>query len=138
MGVAGTVRGLQQRMRRIPIAWVGAITASIVAVFLPPRFFLLDGRSHADWLQFLGRFHPLVVHLPIGLILLLPLLEFAGARRPALREAAGFVLQIALVTCVASLFFGFLFAYGSRALPGPVPAPLRAPIPRALHSFFCI
>ena len=88
-GAAGTLRDLQQRMRRIPIAWVGAITAGIVVVFLPSRFFLLDGRSHGDWLQFLGRFHPLVVHLPIGLILLLPLLELAGARRPALREAAG-------------------------------------------------
>jgi hypothetical protein len=48
----------------------------------------LDGKPHADWQQFLGRFHPLVVHLPIGLLLLVPLLELAGTARPALREAA--------------------------------------------------
>jgi hypothetical protein len=44
---------------------------------------------HADWQQFLGRFHPLVVHLPIGLLVLVPLLEIAGAFRACLREAAG-------------------------------------------------
>jgi uncharacterized membrane protein len=135
--VAGTIRALQQRTRRIPIAWVGAITASIVVVFLPPRFFLLDGRSHADWLQFLGRFHPLVVHLPIGLILLLPLLEAAGARRPALREAAGLVLQIALVTCVASIFFGFLLAYGSGEMGGTVTRHMRGGIVLALELLLC-
>jgi uncharacterized membrane protein/mono/diheme cytochrome c family protein len=135
--VAGTVRDLQQRARRIPIAWVGAITAGIVVVFLPPRFFFLDGRSHADWLQFLGRFHPLVVHLPIGLILLLPLLELAGTRRPALREAAGFVLQIALVTCVAAIFFGFMLAYGSGEMGGTVTRHMRGGIVLALELLLC-
>jgi uncharacterized membrane protein len=135
--VAETIRSLLQRARRIPIAWVGAVTASIVVVFLPPRFFLLDGRSHADWLQFLGRFHPLVVHLPIGLILLLPLLELAGARRPALREAAGFVLQIALVTCVASIFFGFLLAYGSGEMGATVTRHMRGGILLTLELLLC-
>jgi len=136
-GAAGTLRDLQQRMRRIPIAWVGAITAGIVVVFLPSRFFLLDGRSHGDWLQFLGRFHPLVVHLPIGLILLLPLLELAGARRPALREAAGFVLQIALATCVISIFFGFLLAYGSGEMGGTVTRHMRGGVVLTLELLLC-
>jgi uncharacterized membrane protein/mono/diheme cytochrome c family protein len=135
--IAGIVRGLQQRTRRIPIAWVGAIIASVVVVFLPPRFFFLDGRSHSDWLQFLGRFHPLVVHLPIGLILLLPLLELAGARRPALREAAGLVLQSALVTCVASIFFGFLLAYGSGEMGATVTRHMRGGIVLALELLLC-
>ncbi len=72
----------------------------------------LDGRPHADWQQFLGRFHPLAVHLPIGLIVLVPLLEIAGRFRPALREAAGFVLKLAFISCLGALTLGFLLAYG--------------------------
>src|ERR1700721_1430197 len=48
------------------------IVATLVA-FLPP-----DGNERADWLQFIGRFHPLLVHFPIALFLLVPVLEIVG------------------------------------------------------------
>ena len=80
---------------------------------LLPWLVKLDGMAHADWQQFLGRFHPLAVHLPIGLLVLIPLLELAGAFRPALREAAGFVLALAFASCLLALTLGFLLAYGS-------------------------
>ena len=70
------------------IAWMSAVTLSALLVLLP-WFVKLDGKPHADWQQFLGRFHPVVVHLPIGLLVLIPLMEIAGTFRPALREAAG-------------------------------------------------
>lgn len=73
----------------------------------------LDGQVHADWQQFLGRFHPLIVHLPIGLILLLPVLEVAGRFRPALREAAAFVLSLSVPACLSAVILGYLLAYGS-------------------------
>jgi uncharacterized membrane protein len=92
--------------------WVAAFLVSIILVALP--FVLkLDGKPHADWQQFLGRFHPLVVHIPIGLILLVPMLEFAGRYRPALLEGAMFVLSLSLVSCVGALVLGYLLAYGS-------------------------
>ena len=80
-----------------------------------PWLIRLDGHPHADWQQFLGRFHPLAVHLPIGLLVLVPLLEVAGAFRPALREAAGFVLALAFASCLFALSLGFLLAYGGGA-----------------------
>ena len=80
----------------------------LLLLFLP-----LDGKPHADWLQFLGRFHPLLVHLPIGLIVLLPVLETFGDQASILREAAGVVLQFALATCLVAILFGLLLAYGS-------------------------
>jgi hypothetical protein len=83
------------------------------ALLLLPWLFRLDGKPHSDWQQFLGRFHPLVVHLPVGLILLVPLLELAGRSRPALREAAGFVLSLSVVACLAAVALGYLLAYGS-------------------------
>jgi len=93
-------------------AWVAA-AALTLALLLLPEVVKLDGKPHADWLQFVGRFHPLAVHLPIGLIVLVPLLEIAGAWRPALREAAGFVLPLACLACVGTLILGYLLAYGS-------------------------
>jgi uncharacterized membrane protein len=72
----------------------------------------LDGKPHGDLEQFLGRFHPLAVHLPIGLLILVPALEVAGRFRPALREAAGFVLGLAFASCLLSLGLGFLLAHG--------------------------
>ena len=92
--------------------WFGSLLMS-VALLMLPLLFKLDGRPHTDWEQFLGRFHPLMVHLPIGLIVLVPLLEIAGAFRPALREAAGFVLGLAFVFCLSALTLGYLLAYGS-------------------------
>ncbi len=93
-----------------------ALSLLLIAVLiLLPWVFKLDGRTHADWLQFLGRFHPLAVHLPIGLLVLVPLLEIAGAFRPALREAAGFVLALAFLGCISALTLGYMLAFGGGA-----------------------
>jgi len=89
-----------------------ASVASCVALLLIPVAFPLDGKPHGEWLQFLGRFHSAIVHLPIGLILLVPLLEIAARVRPALREAAGVVLWLSVPACVGSTILGFLLAYG--------------------------
>jgi uncharacterized membrane protein len=91
--------------------WAAAFLMSAVLLALP-FVFRLDGKPHADWQQFLGRFHPLVVHVPIGLILLVPLLELAGRSRPALHEGAMFVLSLSLVSCLVAILLGYLLAYG--------------------------
>ena len=93
------------------VAWAAASVFSAMLIALP-WLIHLDGHSHSDWQQFLGRFHPLVVHLPIGLLTLLPLLEIGGAFRPALREAANFVLWLAFAACLLAITLGFLLAYG--------------------------
>jgi uncharacterized membrane protein len=94
------------------IEWIAAIALSATLILLP-WLLKLDGKPHADWEQFLGRFHPLTVHLPIGFLLLVPLLEIVGAFRPALREAAGFVLGLAFACCLLAVTLGALLAYGS-------------------------
>jgi uncharacterized membrane protein len=94
------------------LAWIASLVVSVMLLLLP-SIFKLDGKPHADWQQFLGRFHPTVVHLPIGLILLVPLLELAGRARPALLEAAAFVLSLSVLGCLLALTLGYLLAYGS-------------------------
>jgi uncharacterized membrane protein len=102
------VAARRRPMRRI---WIPSL---LVAVFLLFLGFAVpfDGKPHHDWQQFLGRFHPLVVHLPIGLLVLVPVLELAGEKRPALREAAQFVLSLSFFACLLSVLLGFLLAYG--------------------------
>ncbi len=135
--VGGTARDALRRSRLIPRVWIGAICGGAFLVILP-LFFPLNGKPHADWMQFLGRFHPLIVHLPIGLIVLLPLLEFAGTRRQSLREAAGFVLQIALATCVLAIIFGLLLAYGSGEIGTTVTRHMRGGILLAMELLLCV
>ncbi len=106
----GSFERLLPQRKSAPASWFAALMVA-AALLLLPFTLRLDGKPHADWLQFLGRFHPLVVHVPIGLIVLVPLLEFAGDARPSLREAAGFVLGLAFVGCLAALTLGYLLSY---------------------------
>ena len=126
-----------RRARVIPRMWIVTVCAGVLIALLP-LFFPLDGKPRADWLQFLGRFHPLLVHLPIGLIVLLPLLEFAGTRRESLRESAGFVLQLALATCVLAIVFGLLLAYGSGEIGTTVTRHMRGGIVLAIELLLCL
>jgi uncharacterized membrane protein len=91
---------------------ISALLFSIALLSLP-WLVRLDGKPHADWQQFLGRFHPLAVHLPIGLLVLVPILELAGIRRSVLREAVALVLGLAFLSSLAALALGYLLAYGS-------------------------
>ena len=72
-----------------------------------------DGTERAALWQFFGHFHPLAVHLPIALILLVPVMEIAGAgrQRGHLRTAAAFVLGLALIAAIAAPLLGWLLAW---------------------------
>ena len=62
-------------------------------------------------LQFLGRLHILVLHLPIGFLILAFLMELATRRSaPALRPAVGFSLFWGMVSAVAAAAFGYLLS----------------------------
>ncbi|HWH68442.1 MAG TPA: c-type cytochrome domain-containing protein [Candidatus Sulfotelmatobacter sp.] len=62
---------------------------------------------------FVGRLHPLLVHLPIGLIVLLAALELL-ARVPRFRHAnasAGFILALAIPAAVFTVLVGWLLSW---------------------------
>lgn len=91
--------------------WIAALAVGLL--LLLPILLKLNGTPHADWLQFIGRLHPLAVHIPIGLVVLLPILEVAGGHRPPLREAAAFVLPLAAAASFGTLALGYMLAYGA-------------------------
>ena len=82
------------------------MVATLVA-FLPP-----DGNERSDWVQFIGRFHPLLVHFPIALFLLVPVLEIAGrsARFAYLRLSVSFVLGLATLGATTAAILGWCLA----------------------------
>ena len=92
------------------------LTVLVLVVFVPP-----DGNERAEWAQFIGRFHPLAVHFPIALILLVPILELAGFsnRFPYLRLSAGFVLALATISASTAAMLGWCLAR-SGGYSGPL------------------
>ncbi len=88
----------------------------ILLIYAPP-----DGRRRAELAQFFGRFHPLAVHIPIALLLLVVVLESAAFVRDRLhlRQSAGFVLGLATAAAIASAWLGWLLAW-SGGYEGPL------------------
>jgi hypothetical protein len=94
-------------------AWIlgfGAVPVLVLLTLLvlaPP-----DGIERAQLAQFVGRFHPLAIHLPIALLFLVPVLEVAVLfrKRRELRQSIGFVLGFAAVAAIASAWLGWLLA----------------------------
>ena len=75
---------------------------------LPP-----DGLERASIAQFFGRLHPAIVHLPIGLLVLVPLFEVLGliSLWPHLQKSAGFVLGLATIGSLFATLAGWLLAW---------------------------
>ena len=71
-----------------------------------------DGVERARFLQFIGRFHPISVHLPIALLMVVPLIELAGrrARFSFLLPATGFLLGLATCGAIAAAALGWCLA----------------------------
>lgn len=78
----------------------------------PLSVILLQSESAPDWVLFLGRFHPLIVHLPIGILVIAALIEFF-ARKPrfaALREANGFILFWGAISATFACVAGYMLS----------------------------
>ena len=71
---------------------------------------------------FIGRFHPLVVHLPIGFLLLAAIFYYASRRTTfePLRQAVGPTLFLGALSAILSVIFGLALAneggYDDQAL----------------------
>jgi len=103
------------------LRWGLLVLAPILIVFVLLIFFPPDGNERAQWAQFIGRFHLLVVHFPIALFLLVPVLELAGrtSRISYLRLSAGFVLGLATIGAIVAAMLGWCLAR-SGGYSGPI------------------
>jgi hypothetical protein len=72
-----------------------------------------DGREHGHPWQFLGRYHIVLLHVPLVLLVLVPVLDIAARspRRRSLGDAAGALLCLAALFCFVTAFDGWLLAW---------------------------
>jgi uncharacterized membrane protein len=91
------------------VTLVSIVVLACLLLFAPP-----DGHERGQLMQFFGRFHPLAVHLPIALVVLVPLLEFAARtqRFSYLSSASSLVLGIATVGSIVAAGLGWSLARG--------------------------
>ncbi|MBP8256584.1 MAG: hypothetical protein KAX37_04620 [Opitutaceae bacterium] len=90
------------------IFWFSIIVLlALLALAFPP-----DGLQRSTLAQFFGRFHPLVVHFPIALLLLIPVIEVCALfrRGHALRGAPPLLLWIATASAILGTALGWLLA----------------------------
>lgn len=73
-----------------------------------------DAEHASVWVKFIGRFHPLVLHLPIGIVSLALFLEVARffAKDKPKSGAGSLVLGLAAASSVIAVIAGFLLFHG--------------------------
>ena len=67
-----------------------------------------DPASLSQWSKFLGRLHPVVLHLPIGMFALVVLIEFGKILRKDKEASTLMPVFFAAVSAVVAVIFGFL------------------------------
>jgi uncharacterized membrane protein len=73
-----------------------------------------DGIERGPLLQFVGRFHPLAVHFPIAVLLLVPLFEILGRKRdiPFLLASVDLLLLVVICGAITAAALGWCLARG--------------------------
>lgn len=94
---------------------------TVASAFLAIVFFAflisnpLTGEEHAGMLTFIGRFHPVVLHLPIGFFVLLAIFELITPVYGKFKEAATFILILTIGVTILAVSTGILLAYAGGA-----------------------
>ncbi len=72
-----------------------------------------------NYLLFFGHFHPLVVHLPIGFLTLLAVVELAGRTRRFhnVGHSRGVILALTVAAAITSVTFGLMLSSGENYDP---------------------
>ena len=85
-----------------------SFTLVLFALLLIP----LDGKVDNTFLFFLGRFHPIILHLPIGALMVLLLMEIINKFRPKLNldAACKILLWFSVLSIIPTITLGFLLA----------------------------
>jgi uncharacterized membrane protein len=112
-----------------------------IAAVLYAAFGIEQGTGEVnEWYLFLGRFHPLAVHLPIGLLLVAALFEWLGVIRPFahLRRAVPALLVLACLGALAAVYHGVLLAAGSGVLSETVDSHLWAGVSLSVAMFLLV
>lgn len=81
------------------------ILALLSLPFLP---LFEDGETMPDFARFIGHFHPVVLHLPIGVFILVLLQEIFGFSRNSQEKGVGFPLAFGVWSSIAAVIAGYM------------------------------
>ena len=84
----------------------GILTIILVGLLFIP----LDGTVDNTFVFFIGRFHPIILHLPIGGLIALFVMEIVNSSRPKLKldSACSILLWFSVITVIPSAILGFM------------------------------
>ena len=84
----------------------GILTILLVGLLFIP----LDGTVDNTFVFFIGRFHPIILHLPIGGLIALFVMEIINSYRPKLKldSACSILLWFSVITVIPSAILGFM------------------------------
>ena len=88
------------------------ITIFLSSILLGLLLIPLDGRVDNTFVFFVGRFHPILLHLPIGGLIALFVMEMINSYRPKLKldSACRILLWFSIITIIPTTNLGFLLA----------------------------
>jgi len=68
----------------------------------------------SDWVIFLGRFHPLAVHLPIGILLLAAIIALISRKKRfrVLAPSLDFILLLGAISAAVACMLGYMLSWG--------------------------
>src|SRR5215467_2754612 len=107
--MTSSFRSLLGRLSFGVVAVALLLVLTALLLLAPP-----DGVERASLMQFVGRFHPLSVHFPIAVLLIVPLFEILGRKRsaPFLLLSVSFLLLLAAGGAILSAVLGWCLARG--------------------------
>ena len=105
--MTSSFRSLLEQSRFGVIAVLLLLLLTALLLLAPP-----DGVERAPLMQLVGRFHPLSVHFPIAVLLIVPLFEILGRKRyaPFLLASVDFLLLLAVCGAILSALLGWCLA----------------------------
>jgi uncharacterized membrane protein len=118
---------------------LGSATIAIAVLLALVRFVPPDGREHTELAQFVGRFHLLLIHIPIAFLLLALLLELVALdlRRAVLRQSAEFVLVLGTLGAIGAAWLGWLLAWSGGYEGDLVTRHMWGGVSLAISSLVC-
>lgn len=101
-----------QKTHRAFYLTLAIAVVAVISLLSLPYIVKLDGAEGNDWFTFLGRFHIVILHLPIGWIMLVPILEYFARKYPdkGLRKIIHITLACACIIALATVTLGTTLA----------------------------
>jgi hypothetical protein len=99
-------------LKKNQLRLIGVGGATALFLLLLPILFPMSGKPGPDWIAAVGRFHILVLHFPIALLMIIPVFELLARARESVRPAILPLLSFATLSAVVATVLGVLLAYG--------------------------